>query len=383
MSTLSAAQSSYLASTLSALPEFNGTMRRGGVAFYGSVDMGLNYQNVSGHTLWQTQSGGEWTSKFGFFGREDLGNGLWAEFNLESGFLANSGSLQTSQTLFNREAWVGLNSNTFGQVRFGNQYGVGLPLFVDVFGGVGTNSVYTWLAGGVTQTSRTIAPNADLGPGAALSPARIPNSITWATPRFYGLGAELLYAFNNSTDTTPHASNQGVLLSWIHGPLYAAATYSQVWSAPVTVAAGNAATTVRNDLYGVGAVYDVGRYVLSTSYNQYAPKLAGDGIARIYTVGGILPVGRNAFRLSVVYRDTSGVRDSTGKPANDSAIGVMAGYDYALSKRTSLYARGGFIRNSGISTIILNNNPLPTSPTGVPETGSTPVTFSIGMYHNF
>jgi len=358
-------------------------MQHGGVAFYGSVDVGVNYQSVSGHSLWQSQSGGEWTSKFGFFGREDLGNGLWAEFNLESGFLANSGALQSSQTLFNRESWVGLNSNTFGQVRFGNQYGAGLPLFVDVFGGVGTNSVYTWLGGGVTQTSKTLAPNADLGPGAALPPARIPNSITWSTPRLYGVGAELLYAFNSTTDGNPHASNQGALLSWIHGPIYAAASYQQVWSSAVTIAAGQPATTVRNDLYGVGVVYDVGRYVLSAAYNQYAPKLAGDGIARIYTLGGILPVGRNAFRLSVVYRDVSGARDAAGQPARDSAIGVMAGYDYNLSNRTGLYARGGFIRNQGISTVILNSNPLPTSPTGVPQTGTTPMTFSVGMYHNF
>jgi predicted porin len=62
----------------------------------------------------------------------------------------------------------------------------------------------------------------------------------------------------------------------------------------------------------------------------------------------------------------------------------MLGYDYTLSKRTGLYARAGFIRNYGISTVLLNNNPLPTQ-TGstAPELGTTPVTVSLGMYHNF
>jgi predicted porin len=61
----------YQMTLLSALPEFNGSLREG-VALYGSVDMGINYQTVGGKSLVQTQSGGEWTSKFGLFGREDL-----------------------------------------------------------------------------------------------------------------------------------------------------------------------------------------------------------------------------------------------------------------------------------------------------------------------
>jgi hypothetical protein len=67
---------SYVTTAVASLPEFNGSLRNGGVALYGSVDMGINYQNAAGKSVWQTQSGGEWTSKFGIFGREDLGGGL-------------------------------------------------------------------------------------------------------------------------------------------------------------------------------------------------------------------------------------------------------------------------------------------------------------------
>ncbi|CAE6809341.1 hypothetical protein R75483_05722 [Paraburkholderia domus] len=86
----------------------------------------------------------------------------------------------------------------------------------------------------------------------------------------------------------------------------------------------------------------------------------------------------------MVYRDTSGVHDSANNLAKDSAFGVMLGYDYTLSKRTGFDARAGFIRNYDISTVLLNNNPLPTQ-TGstAPELGTTPVTVSLGMYHNF
>lgn len=103
---------------LAAVPEYNGRMTEG-VALYGSLDMGINYQTVGGRSLWQTQSGGEWTSKFGFFGRENLGGGWRAEFNLESGFLANSGAQQDAQSTYNRQSWVGLSSDSYGRLRLG------------------------------------------------------------------------------------------------------------------------------------------------------------------------------------------------------------------------------------------------------------------------
>ncbi|MFM0097245.1 porin [Paraburkholderia nemoris] len=369
----------YQVTLLSALPEFNGSLREG-VALYGSVDMGINYQTVGGKSLVQTQSGGEWTSKFGVFGREDLGGGLRAEFNLESGFLANNGAMQDSTSLFNRQAWVGLNSSTYGRVRFGKQIGTGLPLFVDVFGTVGTNSAYTWLGTAVVQTPKGVGYNSDLGAGATQLPARVNNAITYLSPSFAGFSTELMYAPSNVAGQSPTAAAQGALLQWYDGTTYVTGTYNQVWGA--TGASGT--STVRNDLYGFGVVYDTGKIVLSGAFNQYAPRLANDGIARVYTLGTIWPVGRNAFRASVVYRDTSGVHDSANNPAKDSAFGVMLGYDYTLSKRTGLYARAGFIRNYGISTVLLNNNPLPTQ-TGstAPELGTTPVTVSLGMYHNF
>lgn len=369
----------YQITLLSALPEFNGSLREG-VALYGSVDMGINYQTVGGKSLVQTQSGGEWTSKFGVFGREDLGGGLRAEFNLESGFLANNGAMQDSTSLFNRQAWVGLNSSTYGRVRFGKQIGTGLPLFVDVFGTVGTNSAYTWLGTAVVQTPKSVGYNSDLGAGATQLSARVNNAITYLSPSFAGFSTELMYAPSNVAGQSPAAAAQGALLQWYDGTTYVTGTYNQVWGA--TGASGT--STVRNDLYGFGVVYDTGKIVLSGAFNQYAPRLANDGIARVYTLGTIWPVGRNAFRASVVYRDTSGVHDSANNPAKDSAFGVMLGYDHTLSKRTGLYARAGFIRNYGISTVLLNNNPLPTQ-TGstAPELGTTPVTVSLGMYHNF
>ena len=373
---------SYLQNMLSTWPQMESAIQQNGISLYGAVDMGLNYQSVGGTSRWQTQSGGVHTSQFGFFGREDLGGGLKAEFNLESSFLATNGSMGTSNTLFDRGAWVGLNSATWGVVRFGLQPTANLPEFTDPFGEVMTNSVVTWLAGGAVQTPRGVGYNADLGPGSSQILVRESNAMSWTTPRIAGFGATFLYAFNGTNGVSPYASNQGVVASWTNGSLYLSGAYNRVWSAPVATPEGT--QTVRNDIYGVSAIYDVGSYVLSAGFAQVAPNLAGNGIARSYILGAILPWGRNALRASVVYRDTSGVRDAAGDPAKDSALGVMLGYDYSLSARTSLYARAGFIRNYGISSIILNSNPLPLQPgTASPELGMTPLTASVGIYHLF
>jgi predicted porin len=373
---------SYLQSWLSAWPQMQSAIQENGISLYGAVDTGFNYQSVGGNSRWQVQSGGVHTSQFGLFGREDLGGGLKAEFNLENGFTANNGALGTSNTLFDRAAWVGLNSATWGVVRLGLQPTANLPEFIDPFGEVTTNSVVTWLAGGAVQTPKGVGYNADLGPGSSQVLVRASNAMTWTTPRVMGFGATFLYAFNGTPGVSPSASNEGVVASWTNGTLYLASAYNRIWSAPVATEDGT--QTVRNDIYGVSAIYDVGSYVLSAAFAQVAPNLAGNGIARSYLVGATLPWGRNALRASVVYRDTSGVRDAAGNPAKDSALGMMFGYDYSLSKRTSLYARAGFIRNYGVSTVILNSNPLPLQPgTASPELGTTPLTASVGIYHLF
>jgi predicted porin len=373
---------SYLQQWLGSWPQMESAIQQNGISLYGAVDMGFNFQSVGGTSRWQTQSGGVHTSQFGLFGREDLGGGLKAEFNLENGFMANNGTFGTSNTLFDRAAWVGLNSATWGVVRLGLQPTANLPLFVDPFGEVTTNSVVTWLAGGAVQTPRGVGYNADLGPGSSQVLVRESNAATWTTPRIMGFNATFLYAFNGQQGVSPYASNQGVVASWTNGTVYLSGAYNRVWSAPVETSAG--VQTVRNDIYGASAIYDVGSYVLSAAFLQVAPKLEGNGIARSWLVGATVPWGRHAVRASVVYRDTSGVRDAEGEPAKDSALGVMLGYDYSLSKRTSLYARAGFIRNHGISTVILNSNPLPLQTgTASPELGTTPMTASLGIYHLF
>lgn len=384
-STAAMAQNSYLWSRLQSLPEYSGATRATGVSLYGTLDEGINYiKSDNGPSRTQVMSGGEYTSKFGIYGSEDLGGGLRLEFNLEAGVQADTGAQQESN-LFNRASWIGLKSRELGTLRFGNQLAASLPLFIDVFGVVNTNSVFTWAGAAAVQTAKGVGYNSDLGAGATTLLTRVPKSMMYQTPRVAGVAGQFMYATNSASGAgVPRASNQGGVVSYERYPFYLAASYNQVWGGPVTLSSGAAPTYVRNDIPGLGAVYDSGDLVLSTSYMMVVPKLAQDGIARVTTLGTILPRGRHTWRVSVVHRDTSGVRNAAGKEVESSALGVMLGYDYDFSRRTSLYARAGTVRNFGASTVIFNSNALPLqSGSANPQTGIETRSLTLGMYHHF
>jgi predicted porin len=373
---------SYLMTRMAQLPEYG----NGGdsVRIYGTVDLGIMHtktDNAPGR--WQQQSGGAYTSKLGFYASEDLGGGLKAEAKLEAGFNADTGTQQTS-ALFNRESWVGLKSNTLGTLRFGNQINAMLPLFVDPFVLVPTNSVYTWVGGGAMQGPRGAGANTDLGPGAGTIPVRVPKSITYATPRLMGFGAQAIYATNPYGGTEPKAGTRGGVVSFTNGTVYVAASMTQVYSSPVTVTAGLPVQSVRTDIPAVGALYDTGKLVLSASYAKTTPQIDGGGEAKISTLGAILVQDRLSWRASLVHRDTDGARNAAGRPVESSALGLMLGADYDLSRRTGLYARAGSVRNFGASTIILNSVALPFEAGSTnPQTGIETRTLSLGMFHNF
>ncbi len=93
------------------------------VTMYGLVDAGVEYVNHAGPngSVVKLTSGGRNTSRWGMRGVEDLGGGMKALFNLESGIAIDTGNLDTSGTLFDRRATVGLASR-YGQVVMGRTF---------------------------------------------------------------------------------------------------------------------------------------------------------------------------------------------------------------------------------------------------------------------
>jgi predicted porin len=96
------------------------------VTLYGLIDEAIRYQSSSptpgGHTISMSEGAINGT-RFGFKGSEDLGGGLHAIFDLQSGFNIASGKSDQQSQLFGRYAFMGLQSDTFGTLTLGRQYG--------------------------------------------------------------------------------------------------------------------------------------------------------------------------------------------------------------------------------------------------------------------
>lgn len=108
------------------------------VTVYGVIDAAIR------HTSNTDLGGGSYTgfsqglfngSRFGLKGTEDLEGGLKAVFTLEAGTTVGTGAGDQQGQLFGRQAWAGLQHETWGSLTAGRQYGI----FSDA---VGTGDVF-------------------------------------------------------------------------------------------------------------------------------------------------------------------------------------------------------------------------------------------------
>src|SRR5690606_32635748 len=128
------------------------------------------------------QSGNRW----GLKGSEDLGNGLRAVFQLESGFNLGTGNSAQGGRLFGRHATVGLAGDSWGQLDFGRQTNIASKYFgsIDPFGTAFDQANI----GGVISAANT---------------ARYDNMVMYQTPNFSGFQFGVGYSFNVAGDQTP------------------------------------------------------------------------------------------------------------------------------------------------------------------------------------
>lgn len=104
------------------------------VTLYGIVDAAVRYtSNANAGTSTKTLTpGGMSQSRLGINVTEDMGGGLKALANLEHRLQSDTGAA-SSGTDFWRQAWVGLQSSEFGQIRLGRQYNILFDLYTSTF----------------------------------------------------------------------------------------------------------------------------------------------------------------------------------------------------------------------------------------------------------
>src|SRR5690625_3337157 len=203
------------------------------VTLYGVIDTGFGWHEEktkvrdldtgASETIKRTRTGlhdgtsnGQAGSRWGLRGTEDLGNGLRAEFQLESGINVTNGGFQQGGRYFGRQAWLGLASDSWGSLRFGRQHNVGTDFMlgmIDPFGGG-----FGLANGG--DAFRAINTN------------RMDNTVKYVTPNFSGFQFGLAYSFNHDGaqgwkykgDDDPNTRAISTGIRYANGPLGVALT---------------------------------------------------------------------------------------------------------------------------------------------------------------
>lgn len=294
-------------------------MAQSSVTLFGVVDEAVTY--VNGANNWNgLQSGGNATSRIGFRGVEDLGGGLKAQFWLEAGILADSGSGQSggasgSGLEFKRRSTVSLLGN-FGEVRLGRSTTAAYDAVsrYDNFGTVGV--------GGSQQSAQLI---------------RVSNMLSYYTPDFSGFKAGINYGFGEVAGDNRASRYVGASLTYDNGPL----------SLGLGVDRLNRAANVPASLedmtrWGLGGSYNFGVVKLASSYTSttFKPVTGLKDKDRGLYIGLSAPVGA-AGEAKISYNRYENKFDGVKLKADQIALG----YVHNMSKRTAVYGTYAYIKN--------------------------------------
>lgn len=332
-----------------------GAQAQSSVTLYGIADAGIAYvhnaQGANGQnqsSLVKFSSGNVSGSRWGLKGTEDLGGGLAAVFQIENGYNLGTGTLGQGSREFGRKSVVGLSSSTLGTVTLGRQYD---PI-VDLVQGLTEDNYF-----GGTFASPGDLDNYD-------NSLRVSNSIKYVSPLFAGFQVEALYGVGGVAGASGNGQTYSFGAAYANGPLSLGAGYFyanggntttgnvRTWTSSSdtlfnTVINSGFASAKSIQIVRVGGQYVIGAATLGLAYSntQYATdafsayhSTAKFNNGSVFFNYQITP----ALRTGVGYNYTS----LTG-PSSAHYNQVNLGADYALSKRTDLYALAGYQKASG------------------------------------
>ena len=356
---------------LAVLAASGASMAQSTVVLYGLLDANVGSfksNQISGSTIAnirQTKQDGASLNgnRWGMKGTEDLGGGLKAVFNIESGFNIDAGS-QAQGALFGRRANVGLSA-AFGTVEIGRNTSPYDGVIADQAMSGSLNGAL-WGQSAIADPSQSNnAPStasaqglSSATPATALASAqaflsrtqswigynsRFNNSIKYTSPNLGGLTGTVLYGFGEDKTATTDASRAiSVGLKYLSGPFEIGLAYQEEAMGGTLASASGVTTTTKPKLQNAGLIanYDFGIARVGVGLNRAkykgvtAPAALGGGnfdAQNEYALSVAVPVG--LFTLSASYAVGKG--DTLGK---SSGFGLQA--LYPLSKRTTLYVGG-------------------------------------------
>lgn len=305
-----------------------GTARAADFSLSGAIDIGI-YRGFDD----QKQVGTVQRSHITLAGSEDLGGGLSATFRLQHRFEADTGSTEASgKPFWHGESSVGLKGR-FGHLRFGRALDV-----------VSNND---WAFDPWTNYDRIASPawnnwhwnyatDRSSNSGGA-EYGRLNNGIFYDSPQLAGWSLHYSGAFENAAGD-PGGNNNGLAVLYGADGVAAMAATSK----------NRSGDTVR--FFGLS--WTTGPWTLMGALDRSVYDDVVDSTAKVTSLGLRYAMGAANLKAGWARRDVDG--------AKSNFLGL--GADYAMSKRTSVYASYG--RQD-------------------PDAGDTANAYGVGITHNF
>ncbi len=310
------------------------------VTLSGIVKGGYAHTKLSGSGSGSQGAIADGSSRFIFSGTEDLGGGLKAVFQIDNRFrVDDNGGAPTSAPLGTGNTFVGLTGG-WGAVKLGK---------------FDTHYCYGGDSHGSRSTALSAASCALLGyvggQGSSIAnTSRSSNFVKYELPNFSGLTGQIAYSTAPfGTDGAPGAASDGsawnIALEYASGPFTVGGT---VWKAKGEDR-NTAALRNEQDAYTIAGKWNFGFATVGLTYDRSEIDNAAIGAASIerkrsaWSIPVTVPVGPGTFLFT--YTRAGDVKVNGGSQADSAANLWSVGYDYALSKRTSV----------GISYVALDN----------------------------
>jgi predicted porin len=390
------------------------------VEIYGRANLGVSHYQSKGATV--NPAGNDLpgriqifdgSSRVGFRGTEDLGSGLRAIFQIETGVNVDNGSNigQGGQTnastgfWASRDSFVGLDSN-FGRATFGRQSiywanGVNAQFAANYI-----NTEIPWTNG--TQLGRISLQSASV--------ARVSNTFQYTTPTFVGMNLTASYSANLAEAQQQTVPFPGAVttdadgyifgLTWrgTWGPFYAQADWASVRGNSVVAPGG--VLTPKGDAYKLGGSWGympgarIGLVWVMTDVNNGTGQVIGIVTGAKVDQSGWTINWEHTFGPVQVMAQYGYLGELKGNGCNVSpfiqggtrpactdsgAQAFMVGARYFMSKRTWVYLSYNQVSNDDGQYVDYTGGGI-TSWNGTNQAnllGADPKIWALGLFHAF
>lgn len=299
-----------------------GAYAQSSVTLYGKIDQSFAKQ-VASKDKTIADNGGAGGSRFGLMGNEDLGNGLYALFRLEAGITPDTGAASTP--FWNRYAYVGIGSKTYGQLTLGRVENGAWDVLnsVDPFGG-DTAAALRDVGMTLRTTSYDNSTNASATNGTTLDVRRINNAARYdLSYQGFKFSASVAERPTTAAGDSINGDKKPWALggSYTYGPAYVGLAYEHLG-------------TDKGRLASIAAAYNFGFVKVSGGYSD--GRDASDNAVKGFLIGALVPYGQFNFKAGYAQSKVESLVVDGNDNATLKKFGL--GGEYKLSKRTKIYA---------------------------------------------